>query len=315
MVDITLFERCLILTGPTASGKSAVALQLAKSLQTEIISMDSMTLYRGMDIGTAKPSLQERSEVPHHFMDVLDPWEKASVAWWLSQARRMAEDILNRGKCPIIVGGTPLYLKAICYGLFEGPTVEPAIRAELETRTNDELYRQLSEVDQAAAKRIHPNDHKRLVRALEVYRATGQTITHWQQQFAAQPRPRTIPVFCMEVDRQELYRRIEARIDAMMQAGWLDEVKLLLQLPQPISKVAAQAAGYRELIDHLQGNSNLDEAVTAIKIRTRQLAKRQLTWFRNFPGLKFLTAEEAMQQLPGYMSSKTPSIGLAGSPL
>lgn len=315
MVDITLFERCLILTGPTASGKSAIAFQLAKQFQTEIISMDSMTLYRGMDIGTAKPSLQERSEVPHHLVNVLDPWEKASVAWWLAQARRSAEDIMNRGKCPIIVGGTPLYLKAICYGLFEGPTVETAIRAELEARTNDVLYRQLAEVDQAAAKRIHPNDHKRLVRALEVYLATGQTITHWQQQFGAQPRFRNVPLFCMEFDRQELYRRIEVRIDAMMQAGWLDEVSQLMKLPHPISKEAAQAAGYRELVDHLQGKCNLEEAVIAIKTRTRQLAKRQLTWFRNFPGLQFLTAEQAMQQLPGYISSMTPSIGLAGSPL
>ncbi|MBL8823496.1 MAG: tRNA (adenosine(37)-N6)-dimethylallyltransferase MiaA [Planctomycetia bacterium] len=315
MVDITLFECCLILTGPTASGKSAVALQLAKTFQTEIISMDSMTIYRGMDIGTAKPSEQEQKEIPHHLIDVLDPWEKSSVAWWLTQARSIAEKILARGKCPIIVGGTPLYLKAIRYGLFEGPEIDPAIRADLETRTNVELHQQLSEVDQAAAQRIHLNDHKRLVRALEVYLSTGQTITHWQQQFDQQPKPRSVPVFCIEVDRQELYRRIEARIDSMMQSGWLDEVQRLLSLPQPLSREASQAAGYRELIEHLQGKCNLDEAVVAIKTRTRQLAKRQLTWFRHFPGLQHLTAEQAKHQLPGYISSMTPSIELAGSPL
>ncbi|MFT3879923.1 MAG: tRNA (adenosine(37)-N6)-dimethylallyltransferase MiaA [Gemmatales bacterium] len=297
MPDLAIFDHALILTGPTASGKSGLALSYAEKNNAEIISMDSMALYRTMDIGTAKPTFAERQRVPHHLIDCLEPWEKASVAWWLTEAAKATEDILQRGKRPLIVGGTPLYLKALLCGLFKGPEIDPQLRAELEQQPADLLYERLQPVDPKAAARIHPNDHRRLVRALEVYLQTGKPLTDWQQQFDAEPRSRPTPVICIELSRDELYRRIDARVDTMMTMGWLDEVKRLLQLPQPLSKEAGQAAGYRELADHIQGSCTLEEAITATKIRSRQLAKRQLTWFRHFPGLLHLSPSEAERQL------------------
>jgi tRNA dimethylallyltransferase len=297
MVDLSVFDDALILTGPTASGKSGIASDVAQTLNAEIISMDSMAVYRGMDIGTAKPTREARQRVPHHLVDCLDPWERASVAWWLSEASRITNDILQRRKRPIIVGGTPLYLKALLCGLFEGPEVDPTLRHELEQLPVDVLYERLQPVDPVAACRIHPHDHKRLVRALEVYLQTGKPLSDWQQQFKVKPRERPIPFIYLQVPREELYRRINDRVDAMMQSGWLDEVKRLLELPQPMSKEATQAAGYRELTDHLLGKCTHDEAVVATKTRSRQLAKRQLTWFRNFPGLQAMLPDEAQSFL------------------
>lgn len=292
MVDLSVFDQALILTGPTASGKSGIAISLAEKVNAEIISMDSMALYRGMDIGTAKPSAADRQRVTHHLIDCLDPWERASVAWWLDEAGRITSQIVRRNKRVIIVGGTPLYLKALLCGLFEGPDIDSKLRAELEEYSAELLYQRLQHLDAVAAKRIHPNDHKRLVRALEVYLQTGKPLSEWQQQFQGESRHRPLPVICLDVPRDELYRRIDDRVDHMMQAGWLNEVKQLLQLPQPLSREAAQAAGYRELADHLAGKYSLEEAVEATKTRSRQLAKRQLTWFRHFPGLQMMQSAE-----------------------
>lgn len=297
MLDLSVFDHALILTGPTASGKSGMAQTLAHQLHAEIISMDSMAIYRGMDIGTAKPSIADRQHIPHHLIDCLDPWESASVAWWLTEASRVTRDILQRGKRPIIVGGTPLYLKALSCGLFESPDVDPRLRTELEQQPAQLLHERLLLVDPEAAARIHLNDHRRLVRALEVYLQTGRPLSDWQQQFKTVPGVRPIPIICIDVPRDELYCRIDARIDAMMQMGWLDEVKRLLQLPKPLSKEAAQAAGYRELAEHLCGSYTLEEAIAATKTRSRQLAKRQLTWFRSFPDLLQLSFNDAEKHL------------------
>ncbi|HQR09060.1 MAG TPA: tRNA (adenosine(37)-N6)-dimethylallyltransferase MiaA [Gemmatales bacterium] len=297
MPDLASFDHALILTGPTASGKSGLALSWAERNNGEIISMDSMALYRTMDIGTAKPSVADQLRIPHHLIDCLDPWERASVAWWLTEASRATRDILQRRKRSIIVGGTPLYLKALLCGLFKGPEINPRLRTELEQEPADVLYERLQPVDPKAAARIHPNDHRRLVRALEVFLQTGKPLTDWQQQFDAAPRSRPSPVICIELPRDELYCRIDARVDAMMQMGWLEEVKRLLKLPQGLSKEATQAAGYRELAEHLHGTCSLEEAVTATKTRSRQLAKRQLTWFRHFPGLVHLSPIEAERHL------------------
>lgn len=310
-----VFDQALILTGPTGSGKSALAHRLACEFPIEIISMDSMAFFRQMDIGTAKPSLTERQEVRYHLVDCLDPWEPSSVAWWLSQAEKCIGEIVERQHIPLIVGGTPLYLKTILHGMFEGPVIDPALRQRLEAQTTQELVVQLKPVDPAAAERIHPNDHKRLVRALEVYYQTGQPLSDMQQEFKTVPRERTNPVLCVELPRVELYARINQRVSAMMRAGWLDEVKRLKALEQPLSKEAAQAAGYRELLEHLEGQSTLEATVDQIKTRTRQLAKRQLTWFRHLSSIIPLPPIEAEAALRHQISSMTPAIGSAGSPL
>jgi tRNA dimethylallyltransferase len=276
-----------ILTGPTGSGKSRLALQLAERLGAEVVSMDSMALYRGLDIGTAKPSAADRRRVPHHLIDVLDPWESASVAWWLREARRCADDIRARGRRVLVVGGTPLYLKALLHGLFDGPPADAALRRRLTDQAGREgpaaLHARLAAVDPAAA-RLHPNDVRRVVRALEVWELTGRPMSAWQTQWAsAAPRRTGPPVLCLDRPREELYARIDARVVAMFAEGLLDEARALRRLPRPLSREAAKALGYQEVFDHLDGRAGLDETVAQIQRRSRRFAKRQLTWFRSLP--------------------------------
>ncbi|MGL6094283.1 MAG: tRNA (adenosine(37)-N6)-dimethylallyltransferase MiaA [Fimbriiglobus sp.] len=292
------FADVLILTGPTGSGKSAVALELAERLGGEIVSADSMTIYRGMDVGTAKPTAAERARVPHHLIDVLDPWESGNVAWWLDAAAAACEVIQNRGRRPLVVGGTPFYLRAILSGLFDAPPSDPEIRARLEadaaTAGTERFHGRLAEIDPVAAKRLHPNDVRRVVRALEVWELTGRPISSFQQSWdtpaftggnSATPA-RAIPTVVLEWPRDELYRRIDARVDQMLAAGWPAEVRNLRGHARPLSKEAAQALGYRDLIAHLEGDgTSWESVVDRIKTRTRQYAKRQLTWFRHLPGL------------------------------
>ncbi len=282
------FADALVLTGPTGSGKSAVALELAERIGADIVSMDSMTLYRGLDIGTAKPTPDNLARVRHHLIDVLDPWESANVAWWLDRASEACADIRSRNRRPLFVGGTPFYLKALLCGLFDSPPADPQLRERLEAeavRTGPAaLHSRLAAVDARSAARLHPNDVRRVVRALEVWELTGQPISAFQETWEAPPTP--LPCVVLEWPRDELYRRIEARVDAMLGTGWLDEVRRLAGLPQPLSKEAAHALGYRELLAHLNGGSAWDETVSRIKTRTRQFAKRQLTWFRNLPSCR-----------------------------
>ena len=292
------FRNALILTGPTGSGKSALALELGPLLNAEIIAMDSMTLYRGMDVGTAKPTVADRARVPHHLIDVLDPWESANVAWWLEQAAQACRAIEARGRWPLFVGGTPFYLKALVHGLFASPPASPAVRQHLEAEADkqgrDTLHSRLATVDPATAARLHPNDLRRVVRALEVYELTGKPISAWQQQGwwdAAQKGPLAgqgtdQPPRCLVVDvpRTELYARIDRRVEAMMAAGWVEEVRRLRLLPRPLGKEASQAVGYREVGEFLDGRREFAETVALIQMRTRQYAKRQLTWFRHLRG-------------------------------
>lgn len=292
------FADALILTGPTASGKSSVSVLLAEQLGAEIISMDSMALYRGMDIGTAKPTAGERARVPHHLIDVLEPWEPASLAWWLEQAATACKDILRRGKRALIVGGTPLYLKGLLRGIFAGPPADLDLRRRLEARARPELHVELAKRDPVAAARLHPNDVRRLVRALEVLELTGRPISAWQQQFG-QVRPRRYPPLWLDLPRDVLYQRIDERVLRMMEAGLLEEVRRLAQLPQGLGKEARQALGYKELLAHLTRAASLEEAVTAIQTRSRNFAKRQLTWFRHLEECQQLpiTAEETQKTI------------------
>lgn len=282
------FADARILTGPTGSGKSALALELAERLNAEIVCMDSMTLYRGMDVGTAKPTAAEQARVPHHLLDVLDPWESGSVAWWLERAAEACRQIRTRNRCPLFVGGTPFYLKALRCGLFDAPPVDPAIRHKLEAEAervgNNAFHRRLAEVDPTTAARLHPNDVRRVVRALEVYACTGRPISDMQQTWDSPPAI-GLQIACAYLDwpREELYRRIDARVSAMLTAGWVDEIDRLRRLPRPLSQEAAAALGYRELLSQPAGVAVSEGVADAIRLRTRQFAKRQLTWFRNLP--------------------------------
>lgn len=277
--------QCVYLTGPTASGKSAVGVELARLLGADVVAMDSMTLYRGMDVGTAKPTAAERTAVPHHLVDVLDPHEEFSLADYAVAARREVDAILARGRLPLFVGGTPLYLKTLLRGMFIGPAADWELRkllqAEARRQSPDWLHQQVAVVDPTAAAKLHANDERRLVRALEVYRLTGTPISVHQRQFEEPRVDAAGRVFVLDWPRDELHRRIDVRVDRMMADGLLEEVRRLAASPHGLSRTARQALGYRELLEYLEVGGDLDAVVTAIKAHTRQFAKRQLTWFRS----------------------------------
>src|SRR5262245_25556164 len=289
------FHLALVLTGPTGSGKTALALDLAASLDAEIISMDSMALYRGMDIGTAKPTAAERAHVRHHLIDVLDPWESASVAWWLERAEAAVRDIERRGKTALFVGGTPFYLKALLCGLFPSPSADQELRlrleAEAESVDRETFHARLATVDPVSAGRLHPNDVRRIVRALEVWHLTGKPLSEWQQQgWWDGTAPRFPPGSCLvlEIPRSELYQRIDHRVEAMVATGWVEEVRRLREHPRALGREAGMALGYREIGEFLDGRRSLPETIAEIQLRTRQFAKRQLTWFRALPGCEWI---------------------------
>jgi tRNA dimethylallyltransferase len=259
--------------------------------------MDSMTLYRGMDVGTAKPTPAERARVPHHLLDVLDPWESASLAWWLERAAGCVAEIEARGRRVLFVGGTPLYLKGLLRGLFDGPPADEALRARLaaeaEADGREALHRRLAGVDPVSAGRLHPNDLRRVVRALEVWELTGRPISAWQTQWASpsaggEEFPRCVS---LELPREVLYRRINERVQQMVAGGLVEEVRALRRLGRPLSREASQALGYKELFEYLDGRGGLEEAVGRIQTRTRNFAKRQLTWFRHLPECRLLSEE------------------------
>ncbi|WP_020468294.1 tRNA (adenosine(37)-N6)-dimethylallyltransferase MiaA [Zavarzinella formosa] len=293
------FQNSLILTGPTASGKSALALELAERLKAEIISADSMTVYRGMDIGTAKPSAEDQQRIPHHLVDELDPWESASVAWWLKRAAECVRDIESRGRRAMFVGGTPLYLKALLCGLFDGPPRDADVRARLEheaaTTGNELLHARLAAVDPASAGRLHSNDVRRVVRALEVWELSGKPLGEWQQQgWWGDGEPAFGPEVCFALDipRPILYDRIDTRVRGMFDSGWVEEVRRLADNKLGWSREASMALGYREIREHLSGGRSLADTILEVQLRTRQFAKRQLTWFRGLAGVRFATAKE-----------------------
>lgn len=283
----------IFLVGPTAVGKSVVALELARQLGAEIISADSMQVYRGMDIGTAKPGKQEQCAVRHHLIDVCELSEPFDVKRYVS----LAGPIISHLPSSIVVGGTGLYVRALRRGLFDGPARNPKVRAKLEAKSTGELFEELQRVDPVTAAKIDRRNPRRLVRALEVFYATGRPIaelqTQWKVERASSPltsktgngQDARSTAFCLNRDREDLYRRIEQRIDEQIAAGWVDEVRTLLARGLEKNATAMQAAGYRELSEHVAGKLSLDEAVALIKTRTRQLARRQLTWFRREPGL------------------------------
>lgn len=283
-LDSTFLRKCWFLAGPTACGKTAAAMGLAQRINAEIVALDSMSLYRGMDIGTAKPTAAEQAVV-HHLIDILDPWEDYSVAQYLRAAESACREIVDRGRVPLFVGGTGLYLRALLRGVFEGPPADWAFRtrlnADLEREGMNALHARLRSVDPDSAARLHPHDARRVIRALEVHHLTGRPASELQQQVPLPPELRPRHVYWLEPPREWLHNRIDARVRQMMADGFVDEVRRLMAGPRPPGRTAGRALGYAQIIDHLAGRSSLEAAVVDIQTATRQFAKRQHTWFRN----------------------------------
>lgn len=275
----------IVVCGPTATGKTKLGVALAQRLRGEVISADSMQVYQNMAIGTAQPTAEEMGGIPHHMLSVADPREPYSVGRYVEEAGRCLEDILRRGKRPILVGGTGLYIDSLLSGRDFSPKPAGNSRSRLQARAAaeglDRLWRELSQVDPAAAARIHPNDEKRVIRALEVWYDTGETITaHDRRTQDRPPRWQAVTLTLNYRDRQDLYARIDRRVDEMLERGLLEETRALLAAGVPRDATALQAIGYKELIPALEGQCSLPEAVELVKRRSRQYAKRQLSWFR-----------------------------------
>lgn len=285
-------HNCWFLTGVTATGKTRIALALAKRLNAEIISLDSMAIYRGMDIGTAKPTPEQQAAVPHHLIDLVDPDEDFSVAQYLDAAHAMIAEIRSRGREVLFVGGTPLYLKALLRGLFEGPPANWELRREIEQEVaevgNEALHARLEQLDPVAASAIHPRDTRRLIRALEVYRATGQPISHQQMEFDDGMPAEACRVFVLRRPKEEQNARINERVEEMVERGLIEEVERLAAGGKPLGRTASQAVGYREVAEYLAGERDRASMLERIKTRTRQFAKRQGVWFRSLSECRFI---------------------------
>jgi tRNA dimethylallyltransferase len=282
---------CWFLTGATAVGKSQVGLALARRLNAEIISLDSMAIYRGMDIGTAKPTVEEQAAVPHHLIDIIDPSDEFSIERYLDAAHTAIADIKSRGSEVLFVGGTPLYLKALLRGLSSGPApnweMREEIAAEVAQVGNAALHERLEQLDPLAASTIHPHDTRRLIRALEVFRTTGSPISHQQLHFEEGTPAEDCKVFVLRRPREEQHERINARVEQMFERGLIAEVKQLIADGKQLGRTASQAVGYAEVIEYLNGG-DYDTMVSKIKTRTRRFAKRQGTWFRSLCECRFM---------------------------
>ena len=309
--DTQLALKCWFLTGATASGKTKVSLELARILDAEIISLDSMAIYRGMDIGTAKPDSAQRSAVPHHLIDIVDPPESFSVSEYRDSALSKIREIHESGKQVLFVGGTALYLKALLRGLFEGPPADWDFRKEIEQEIENSgaefLHQRLAMIDPVSAHKLHENDHRRIIRALEVYKQTGKPISHWQMQFDEGRQADQCRVFTIRHDRPVLHQRIEARVEAMFSEGLVDEVRGLLERWSDIGKTASQAVGYREVIDFLSDKMTMEETVERVRVRTRKFARHQETWFRGMSECRILDLESEFD--PSELAQEIASVG------
>jgi tRNA dimethylallyltransferase len=283
--DRHLLQRCWFLAGPTACGKSAAGCELAEILNAEIIALDSMSLYRGMDVGTAKPDVTMRARVPHHLIDILDPHEEFSLADYVRAAEAAARAITSRGRVPLFVGGTGLYLRGVLRGVFQGPPADRDLRGELEALAEREgigaVHARLRQVDPTLATRLHPQDLRRVIRGIEVFELTGIPLSVQQRQQPIRVDERPRHVFWLHPPRMWLHARIDRRVEDMFRAGLVAEVERLRARERPPGKTAGQALGYKEVLDHLEGRLTLADALELIQTRTRQFAKRQHTWFRN----------------------------------
>jgi len=295
----------LVLVGPTAVGKTALSIELAKRYNAEIISGDSMQVYRGMDIGTAKIKESEREGIVHHLIDICNPEEAFSAADFQAKAKALIEDIHSRGKLPFVVGGTGLYIESLCYEFrFADHGSNEQFRTEMEVYAEqygkEALHQKLEAVDAEAANRLHPNDMRRVIRALEVYHITGKPYSehqNGQERGQHKESPYNLVILGLTRDRSELYERIEQRIDQMLDEGLVDEVRALLNSTLPLHAVPRQALGYKEMIAYLQGETSYERAVELLKRDTRRFAKRQLSWFRHMQDLHSVDMDKNFEEI------------------
>jgi tRNA dimethylallyltransferase len=284
--------KIVVIVGPTASGKSAAALELAGLFEAEIINADSMQVYRYLDIGTAKPTQAERNAVKHHLIDILYPDEEFSAALFREEAQRAIADIGTRGKRVMVVGGTGLYIKALTSGLISGGEADPVIRERLQAEAHvggrERLYQRLVGVDSSTAAKLHPHDTYRVIRALEAYERTGRPISAIRGGHRFQEESYQTLKIGLQIEREELYRRIDARVDAMIQQGLEQEVRRLLEMGYSPSLKAMQSLGYKQMAAHLNGEYDLPEAIRLIKRDTRRYARRQITWFKADPEIHWI---------------------------
>ena len=284
----------LAIVGPTGIGKTEVAVAIARKLSAEIVVVDSMQVYRGMDIGTGKPPISVRTEIPHHGLDLVEPEEEFDVLRYVQEIKPLLEEVQSKGRRTVLVGGCGLYLKVLLEGLCHAPGRDPLLRdrltAEGKRMSSGVLHKRLEAVDPESAQRIHPNDLRRIVRALEVYHLTGRPMTLWQKETVPfLDSLKDCPVFGLTRDRNRLYERIQARVDGWISAGWVDEARALFA--RPLSPTAQGALGYRELFDHFRGRTDWTATQALIHQNTRQYAKRQWSWFRQDPRVRWTSVD------------------------
>ncbi|GAA5510847.1 tRNA (adenosine(37)-N6)-dimethylallyltransferase MiaA [Novipirellula caenicola] len=293
-----LVDRAIVITGPTASGKSSVAIQLARITGGEVLSLDSVAVYRDMDIGSAKPTREDRETVPHHLIDLVDPSDEFSVACYLQSAHAIVDRLAAEGKPAIFVGGTPMFLKGVLRGFDPGPPADEAFRQsvaeDVERFGVAALRKRLQQVDPLAAHRIDPGDVRRMIRALEVAYHTGQPLSHRQLQFDQVRDASDCNVFRLGWDRKQLHDRINRRVEQMFASGLVDEVAGLIEKYGELSRTAAQAVGYRELLECLSQHGDLETTKQEIAAHTRQMARRQETWFRSFAEIRTVEVGEPL---------------------
>ncbi len=273
--------RIIVITGATATGKTDISIELAKKIDGEIISADSMMVYKYMDIGTAKPSIQERQGIPHHLIDIVEPSEEFSVKDFVEEADKRIKEIYEKGKVPIVVGGTWLYIQSLLYGLSKAPEGNWEIRNQLYKEDTCKLYKYLEEVDLEYAKKIHPNDKKRIIRALEIYLTTGKNFSSFIKEHSFKEKRYDFIGFVFERPREDIMKRVEDRVEKMIEKGLVEETKNLLDMGFESSITSMQAIGYKELIPYLKGKISLEEAKNMIIKNTKKFAKRQIRTFKS----------------------------------
>lgn len=287
----------IVILGPTASGKTKLSIELAKDIHGEIVSADSMQVYKYMDVGTAKPDEEEKQGIKHYLIDEITPDREFSVAGFQQLAIKYIDDIINRGKVPIVSGGTGLYIDSLIYNIEFGDTIcdwelREKLKNEALEKGNEYLHNKLKEIDPEAAEKIHMNNVKRVIRAIEVYTYTQKPISMHQEESRKNPSKYNFVIFGLKMDREKLYERINQRVDLMMEKGLIQEVKKLIEMGYDRSTIAMQGIGYKEILSYLRGEITLDEAVYVLKRDTRHYAKRQLTWFNRMKDVSWIDIDQ-----------------------